>query len=134
MTTGGVAQAGVIPFDRARLARTHQRTTRPILLRAILGETIRDCRVEQGRTLREVAQDAQMSLGYLSEIERGQKEASSELLASIAEALDVPLSDIVAEVAERIAEREPAVVPLRRRLAGVAGGADTVVELRPRAA
>lgn len=49
---------------------------------------------------------ARVSLGYLSEVERGQKEASSELLASICEALDVPLSVMMARVSEKLAEAE----------------------------
>lgn len=67
------------------------------LLRRVLGETLRGRRLRQRRTLREVSAAARVSLGYLSEVERGQKEASSELLASICEALEVPLSDVLAE-------------------------------------
>ena len=52
-------------------------------LRQAIGEVLRDVRQRQGRTLREVSQRARVSLGYLSEVERGQKEASSELLAWI---------------------------------------------------
>ncbi|GAA2790536.1 hypothetical protein GCM10020219_072320 [Nonomuraea dietziae] len=61
-----------------------------ILLRQLLGDVLRRLRVRQGRTLREVSTLARVSLGYLSEVERGQKEASSELLASICGALGVP--------------------------------------------
>ena len=64
-----------------------------ILLRRLLGDVLRERRRDQGRTLREVSGAARVSLGYLSEVERGQKEASSELLGSICEALDVPLSE-----------------------------------------
>ena len=66
-----------------------------ILLRRLLGDVLRERRREQGRTLREVSSAARVSLGYLSEVERGQKEASSELLGSICEALDVPMSDLM---------------------------------------
>jgi transcriptional regulator with XRE-family HTH domain len=59
------------------------------VLRTLLGESLRTTRLSQDRTLREVSSAAQVSLGYLSEVERGQKEASSELLASICRALGV---------------------------------------------
>lgn len=68
-----------------------------MLLRDALGETLRDARTRQNRTLRDVSTAANVSLGYLSEVERGRKEASSELLASICDALDVRLSDILDE-------------------------------------
>ena len=66
-----------------------------MLLRDALGDTLRDARTRQNRTLRDVSTAANVSLGYLSEVERGRKEASSELLASICEALDVRLSDVL---------------------------------------
>lgn len=81
------------------------------LLRAELGEVLRGMRLEQGRTLREVSSDAQVSLGYLSEVERGQKEASSELLESICGALGVPLWKVLREVSDRLALFEQTVVP-----------------------
>jgi transcriptional regulator with XRE-family HTH domain len=56
---------------------------RPVLVRELIGETLREERALQGKTLREVSKAARVSLGYLSEVERGQKEASSELLAAI---------------------------------------------------
>ena len=65
---------------------------KPVLVRQLIGESLREERVAQARTLREVSRAAQVSLGYLSEVERGQKEASSELLAAICAALDLPLS------------------------------------------
>ena len=69
-----------------------------MLLRSALGETLRDARNRQNRTLRDVSTAANVSLGYLSEVERGRKEASSELLASICDALDVELSDLLDSV------------------------------------
>lgn len=79
---------------------------------------MRDLRVCQGATLRQVSAKAAISLGYLSEIERGQKEASSEVLALIAQALDVSVGELMAEVAERLLAYESAVVvPLPARLA-----------------
>jgi|SRR5882762_2279680 len=81
------------------------------LLRRVLGETLRGRRLRQRRTLREVSAAARVSLGYLSEVERGQKEASSELLASICDALDVHLSEVLAEASQTLREREvPATV------------------------
>ncbi|ACS30253.1 helix-turn-helix transcriptional regulator [Micrococcus luteus] len=81
------------------------------LLRHEIGDVLRDVRQLQGRTLREVSHDARVSLGYLSEVERGQKEASSELLASICQALDIPLSYLLREVSDRLVEQEGMVVP-----------------------
>jgi transcriptional regulator with XRE-family HTH domain len=77
-----------------------------VLLRQEIGDVLRDARREQGRTLREVSSVARVSLGYLSEVERGQKEASSELLASICGALDVPLSSVLHRVSQRVAMAE----------------------------
>jgi transcriptional regulator with XRE-family HTH domain len=77
-----------------------------VLLRQEIGDVLRDARRDQGRTLREVSSVARVSLGYLSEVERGQKEASSELLASICGALDVPLSSVLHQVSERFAAAE----------------------------
>jgi hypothetical protein len=77
-----------------------------ILLRQVIGDELRRRRIEQKRTLRQVSVAAQVSLGYLSEVERGQKEASSELLASISGALETPLSELLAGVAQEIALRE----------------------------
>jgi transcriptional regulator with XRE-family HTH domain len=73
-----------------------------VLLRRVLGDSLRAKRLEQQRTLREVSADARVSLGYLSEVERGQKEASSELLASICDALNVPLSDVLRDVTDTL--------------------------------
>jgi transcriptional regulator with XRE-family HTH domain len=87
------------------------------VLRQVVGETLRALRMRQRRTLREVSSSARVSLGYLSEVERGQKEPSSELLAAIAGALDVELSDLFAEVAivlrreEKLAGTHLAAVP-----------------------
>jgi transcriptional regulator with XRE-family HTH domain len=71
-----------------------------ILLRRLIGDVLRRQRLRQSRTLRDVSKAAQVSLGYLSEVERGRKEASSELLASICSALDVSLADVLREVSE----------------------------------
>ncbi len=79
---------------------------RPMLVRELIGESLREERVAQGKTLREVSKGARVSLGYLSEVERGQKEASSELLASICSALDLPLSVVLNVVSEKMAVHE----------------------------
>ena len=76
------------------------------VLRTLLGEALRTTRLSQERTLREVSSAARVSLGYLSEVERGQKEASSELLASICRALGVRLSDVLREVSESLSVLE----------------------------
>ena len=77
-----------------------------ILLRHLLGDALRRLRLRQGRTLREVSAAARVSLGYLSEVERGQKEASSELLGSICSALGTPLSQVLREVSDNFALAE----------------------------
>jgi transcriptional regulator with XRE-family HTH domain len=77
-----------------------------VLLRQLLGDVLRRLRLRQGRTLREVSASARVSLGYLSEVERGQKEASSELLAAICSALETPLSQVFREVSDGFALAE----------------------------
>ncbi len=101
-----------------------------IVLRREIGDVLRTVRQHQGRTLREVSSAARVSLGYLSEVERGQKEASSELLASICTALNIPMSFVLRKVSDRIAVAEGVHVPdtvpeelvssLREELVGVA--------------
>ena len=93
------------------------------LLRTQLGRTLRGHRLRQRRTLRDVSGAARVSLGYLSEVERGQKEASSELLASICDALDVELADLLAEVSSGLRGPDG-----RVRQFAAAGGAAAPVE------
>lgn len=99
-----------------------------ILLRRLLGDVLRRQRQRQGRTLREVSSSARVSLGYLSEVERGQKEASSELLAAICDALDVRMSELMREVSDKLAlaelaqsaaATEPVATPVRPMLGSV---------------
>jgi transcriptional regulator with XRE-family HTH domain len=78
------------------------------LLREVVGDVLRRARTEQGRTLREVSDSARVSLGYLSEVERGRKEASSELLSAICGALDVPLSRVLSDAGDQLARQEGA--------------------------
>jgi transcriptional regulator with XRE-family HTH domain len=77
-----------------------------VLLRRVIGDALRSRRQGQHRTLREVSTAANVSLGYLSEIERGQKEASSELLSAICEALGAQLSELLREVSDTVALAE----------------------------
>jgi transcriptional regulator with XRE-family HTH domain len=113
-----------------------------VLLRQMLGDALRRVRVRQGRTLREVSASARVSLGYLSEVERGQKEASSELLASICGALGAPLSQVLREVSDSFAlaelQSEPALsAPVEPALPvgarpGRAGGGKAPTATAPR--
>lgn len=77
-----------------------------VLLREAIGDSLRRARTAQSRTLREVSGSARVSLGYLSEVERGRKEASSELLAAICEALEVPLSAVLGDVSHTLSAGE----------------------------
>jgi transcriptional regulator with XRE-family HTH domain len=79
-----------------------------VLLRESVGQALRRARTEQSRTLRDVAREARVSLGYLSEVERGQKEASSELLNSICEALGLTLGSLMRDVTLEITTSESA--------------------------
>src|SRR6186713_1263189 len=81
-------------------------STMTALLREVIGDVLRRARTEQGRTLREVSDTARVSLGYLSEVERGRKEASSELLSAICGALDLPLSRVLSDAGEDMAQAE----------------------------
>jgi transcriptional regulator with XRE-family HTH domain len=88
-----------------------------VLLRRVIGDALRARRQGQHRTLREVSTAANVSLGYLSEIERGQKEASSELLAAICEALGARLSEVLGEVSTTLSlaeEMEGVLTPVEK--------------------
>ena len=92
------------------------------VLRQVVGETLRAVRMRQRRTLREVSASARVSLGYLSEVERGQKEPSSELLAAICSALDVELSELFTEVSQTLRREEKLAVGGQfHRMAAVPG-------------
>ena len=90
------------------MAMPSELPVKPVLLRELIGESLREERVAQGKTLREISKGARVSLGYLSEVERGQKEASSELLAAMCAALDLPLSVVLNLVSEKLALIEAA--------------------------
>jgi transcriptional regulator with XRE-family HTH domain len=85
-----------------------------VIFRRLLGDVLRSARMQRGMTLRDLSAEARVSLGYISEIERGQKEASSELLSSLCEAMDLPLSDVLRDVADAVAIEELAL--------GIVGG------------
>ena len=82
-----------------------EESTMATLVREVVGDVLRGARTSQGRTLREVSDSARVSLGYLSEVERGRKEPSSELLNAICDALQVPLSQVLIDAGERMATR-----------------------------
>jgi transcriptional regulator with XRE-family HTH domain len=127
------AVSGRRPHGRTRpaLARYGEFTARRVavpskgvpmpVLREVVGETLRALRMRQRRTLREVSATARVSLGYLSEVERGQKEPSSELLAAICRALDVELSELFTEVSQTLRREEK--LALGNRMALVGAGA-----------
>jgi transcriptional regulator with XRE-family HTH domain len=93
-------------FDPAVIGpRDGSQRPRP-LLRTMLGEVLRRTRLEQERTLADVARAARVSMPYLSEVERGRKEVSSEILAAICDALDVDLADLLADVGSDLADAQ----------------------------
>jgi transcriptional regulator with XRE-family HTH domain len=98
-------QAKAVPRDRRDKPRP--------LLRTVLGDVLRRTRREQRRTLADVARAARVSMPYLSEVERGRKEASSEVLAAICAALGIELAELLAEVGSDLlverARRSPVV-------------------------
>jgi len=117
--------------------RDSQRRPRPVL-RIHVGEALRRNRLAQRRTLAGVARAARVSVPYLSEVERGRKEASSEVLAAICDALRMELSDLLAEVWHGLVAERTNVVPIgaarkhrldlaRRPAGGAAGRGDAVL-------
>jgi transcriptional regulator with XRE-family HTH domain len=107
------------------LQRIEEDSAMAILLREVIGDVLRRARTSQGRTLREVSDSARVSLGYLSEVERGRKEASSELLSAICTALEVPMSRVLCDAGAELACQEgvkrlpeaPIVIPHRVAMA-----------------
>lgn len=100
------------------------------VLRQVVGETLRSLRLRQRRTLREVSSSARVSLGYLSEVERGQKEPSSELLAAICGALDVELSEVFWQVSVALRRQERLAVAAGR-IAAVPGAGSARISVAP---
>ncbi|MGW4499225.1 helix-turn-helix domain-containing protein [Micromonospora sp. NPDC004336] len=97
------------------------------LLRRVIGGVLRRLRLRQGRTLREVAEAAGVSVPYLSEVERGRKEASSEVLAAICRALGIHLSDLLEEARDDLRRVEPR-IPAAPRAGLAHAGSDPAVE------
>jgi transcriptional regulator with XRE-family HTH domain len=105
-----------------------RRRSRP-LLRTVVGDALRRHRLDQGRTLADVARAARVSMPYLSEVERGRKEASSEVLAAVCDALRLDLSDLLVDVGrEMVQDRSPLIrldPAQRRSRPGTSGGQPT---------
>ena len=97
-----------------------------VLFRRLLGDVLRGARMQRGMTLRELSAEARVSLGYISEIERGQKEASSELLSSLCQAMDLPLSDVLRDVADAVAVEEAALKIVTTPITAVRRSGDVV--------
>ena len=116
---GGSRYRGGYQFSALPASESVARGGAKVLLRRVIGDALRARRQAQHRTLREVSTAANVSLGYLSEIERGQKEASSELLAAICEALGAALSEVLRDVSDKLAGVEEP-----RVLVPVGGGGD----------
>ncbi|HEY8471688.1 MAG TPA: helix-turn-helix transcriptional regulator [Natronosporangium sp.] len=92
--------------ERIRDGVRESTRTRPApLLRTVVGDVLRRTRQRQGRTLAEVAQASRVSMPYLSEVERGRKEASSEVLAAVCAGLRITLSDLLTEVRRELHNR-----------------------------
>ncbi len=113
-----MADGTVVPLNRSNPAHasTPGRPEREPLLRQVFGGVLRQARMAQGRTLADVAREAQVSTPYLSEIERGLKEASSEVLAAVCRALDLRAVDLMARTYGQLSERGPQ--PLGAQLPG----------------
>ena len=109
-------------MDQTSTQEAEAAQSRPVVLRQEIGEVLRSVRQRQGRTLREVSSSASVSLGYLSEVERGEKEASSELLGSICGALGMPLSEVLREVSTRVARTEAMSAPVTLPVGAAAPG------------
>lgn len=111
-TTDGVTRPGSAP-------RTGRRTEP--LLRHVIGGILRRARLSQGRTLVDVAASARVSTAYLSEVERGRKEASSEVLAAVCGALGIRLVDLVARTGEELRPAAPVVLTSVRDRGSLSG-------------
>jgi transcriptional regulator with XRE-family HTH domain len=84
-------------------------------LLSAIGETLRAERTERGLTLKKVAEGAHVSVSYLAEIERGEKDPSSKVLENIARSLDMEVSELLIRIA--ISLQPAPVVPVRNSLA-----------------
>ncbi|MCA1274980.1 helix-turn-helix domain-containing protein [Streptomyces rubiginosohelvolus] len=122
MTIRATNQADVIPLRPLPTAAdpAPQAPPREPLWRDLVGEVLRRERRAQGRTLKDVSEASRISMAYLSEVERGRKEASSEVLAAAAQALGLTLADVLALAGERLVSLTAA--RTRSRSLGTAGG------------
>lgn len=98
MREEGLSMAEVVPISR----RDEEERAREPLLRDVVGDLLRRERVAQRRTLSDVAESAQVSKPYLSEVERGIKEPSSEVLGAICRSLGIRLVDLVSRTHEQL--------------------------------
>lgn len=94
-------EATVIAFPTSTRVDQAPQSDEP-RLRELIGDVLRDERLSQGRTLREVAEEAAVSLPYLSEVERGRKEVSSDVLDAIHRALDLELAEVLERATRRL--------------------------------
>ncbi|MFB8383940.1 helix-turn-helix domain-containing protein [Streptomyces rubiginosohelvolus] len=124
MTIRVTNQADVIPLRPLPTAAdpAPQDLPREPLWRDLVGEVLRRERRAQGRTLKDVSEASRISMAYLSEVERGRKEASSEVLAAAAQALGLSLADVLALAGERLVSLTAARTRTRSRPLGAAGG------------
>ncbi len=124
--------ATVLPFPSNRPLERRAAPVDPPRLRDVIGDVLRDERTRQERTLADVAEHAAVSLPYLSEVERGRKEVSSDLLDAIGTALELPLSEILRRSAERLGTDRPGVgrpVEMSARLGELRGQRTTRFQL-----
>lgn len=104
-----MTQNTIVMESRHNVAEALKTATRPVapdqepLLREALGATLREYRSQSGFSLRELASLASVSPGYLSEIERGRKEVSSELLASVCHGMGISVASVIVEAASMMA-------------------------------
>ncbi|MFI0142964.1 helix-turn-helix domain-containing protein [Streptomyces globisporus] len=124
MTIRATNQADVIPLRPLPTAAdpAPQGLPREPLWRDLVGEVLRRERRSQGRTLKDVSEASRISMAYLSEVERGRKEASSEVLAAAAQALSLSLADVLALAGERLVSLTAARTRTRSRSLGTTGG------------
>ncbi|MGW9454641.1 helix-turn-helix domain-containing protein [Streptomyces globisporus] len=124
MTIRATNQADVIPLRPLPTAAdpAPQGLPREPLWRDLVGEVLRRERRAQGRTLKDVSEASRISMAYLSEVERGRKEASSEVLAAAAQALGLSLADVLALAGERLVSLTAARTRTRSRSLGTAAG------------
>jgi transcriptional regulator with XRE-family HTH domain len=103
-----------------------------MLLRHAIGSALRRLRLNRGLTLRQLSDASRVSLPYLSEVERGRKEASSEILSTICIVLGLSVADLLRETDAEFARAEPAVLDIRSRMRDDADDELHEISLSPR--